>query len=65
MGRVEKVQNGGAISAKKQKVKDSKFGLFDNRGWGVRIFGLRGGLPKFKNFPISIFFQLSQRGGCH
>ena len=35
--KVEKVQKGGGVSKKHQKVQNSKFGLFDKRG-GEAIF---------------------------
>ena len=36
--KVEKVQKGGGGQQKNQKVQNSKFGLFDKRGWGEAIF---------------------------
>ena len=36
--KVEKVQKGGGISAKNQKVHNSKCGLFDKRGVGGHFF---------------------------
>ena len=41
---MEKVQKGGGISSKNQKVQNSKFGLFDKRGRGPNFHFF----PKFK-----------------
>ena len=35
---MEKVQKGGGVSTKNQKVQNSKFGLFDKRGGGRLYF---------------------------
>ena len=68
-----KSKRGGGLSAKNQKVHNSKFGLFDKRG-GVRIFKFfsnvnvdlflfLGGVLIFKVFLISNFSQIRSRGG--
>ena len=36
--KVEKVQKGGAVSSKNQKVQNSKFGFFDKRGEAIFSF---------------------------